>query len=99
MTINNHAPSLFEDGQIGMGLTPTATQSKVTSATNLVDLLHEGFYIVFLLKNQYVPANADEFRDKILNLLNRFENQARKLQFSADDIHDAKYAYCALLDD
>ncbi|MCQ5167829.1 DotU family type IV/VI secretion system protein, partial [Roseburia hominis] len=36
---------------------------------------------------------------KILNLLNRFENQAKKLQFSADDIHDAKYAYCALLDE
>ncbi|NNH00193.1 type IVB secretion system protein IcmH/DotU [Acinetobacter sp. ANC 5414] len=99
MTINNHAPSLFENGQIGRGLNPTTTQSKVTSATNLVDLLHDGFYIVFLLKNQYVPVNADEFRDKILNLLNHFENQARKLQFSADDIHDAKYAYCALLDE
>ena len=99
MTINNNTPSLFEDGQVGMGLNPSITQSKNTSAANLVDLLHDGFYIVFLLKNQYVPANADEFRDKILNLLNRFENQARKLQFSADDIHDAKYAYCALLDE
>ena len=99
MTINNNAPSLFEDGQIGMGSNPAITQSKNASAANLVDLLHDGFYIVFLLKNQYVPANAYEFRDKILNLLNRFENQARKLQFSADDIHDAKYAYCALLDE
>ncbi|OAL79144.1 hypothetical protein AY606_06880 [Acinetobacter sp. SFB] len=99
MTINNPTPSLFEDGQIGMGLNPTATHAKAISATNLVDLLHYGFYIVFLLKNQYVPANADEFRDKILNLLNDFENQALKLQFSANDIDDAKYAYCALLDE
>ncbi len=99
MNINNTAPSLFDDGQIGIGLNPTVTQSKVGSTTNLIDLLHDGFYIVFLLKQQYIPSNADEFRDKILNLLNRFENQARKLQFSADDIHDAKYAYCALLDE
>ncbi|MFH7766985.1 type IVB secretion system protein IcmH/DotU [Acinetobacter sp. BSP-28] len=99
MNINNNALSLFDDGQIGLGLNPTITQAKITNATNLVDLLHDGFYIVFLLKNQYIPDNANEFRDKILNLLNRFENQARKLQFSADDIHDAKYAYCALLDE
>jgi type VI secretion system protein ImpK len=26
-------------------------------------------------------------------------NTSKKLQFSAEDIHDAKYAYCALLDE
>lgn len=99
MNINDNAPSLFDDGHIGIGSNSTITQFKATRATNLVDLLHDGFYIVFLLKNQYIPSNADEFRDKILDLLNCFENKARKLQFSADDIHDAKYAYCALLDE
>lgn len=39
------------------------------------------------------------FVKKILNLLNQFEQQAKKLQFSADDIHDAKYAFCALIDE
>jgi len=97
--MNYQAPSLFEDGQIGLGLDPTVTQSKVSTATNLVDLLHDGFYVVFLLKNQYIPVNPDDFRDKILNLLNHFENQAQKLHFSAEDIHDAQYAYCALLDE
>lgn len=99
MNLNDNAPSLFDDGQIGLGSNSTTIQFKASSTTNLVDLLHDAFYIVFLLKNQYIPSNADEFRDKILNLLNRFENQAKKLQFSADDIHDAKYAYCALLDE
>lgn len=99
MNVNNPAPSLFDDGQIGLGLNPTATQTKVTNATNLVDLLHDGFYVVFLLKNQYISTHPDDFRDKILNLLNHFENQARKLQFSAEDIHNAQYAYCALLDE
>lgn len=97
MSQNNIAPSLFDDGQIGGGSLPQ--QSKITQATNLVDLLHDGFYIVFLLKNQYVPENANGFKDKILDLLNRFEHQAKKLQFSPEDIHDAKYAYCALIDE
>lgn len=96
--MNNQMPLLFENGQIDLGLNRTAT-SNVTSATSLVDLLHEGFYVVFLLKNQFIPVNPDEFKEKILALLDRFENQARKLQFSAADIHDAKYAYCALLDE
>ena len=61
--------------------------------------MHDGFYIVFMIKNQYVPENAEQFREKIMDQLNRFEHQAKKLQFSAEDIHDAKYAYCALLDE
>lgn len=99
MNTQTHSPSLFEDGQIGAGAVSNSHLAKAGSSSNLVDLLHDGFYIVFLLKNQYIPSNAEEFRSKILNLLNRFENQARKLQFSADDIEDAKYAYCALIDE
>ena len=98
MNQSNRAPSLFDDGQIGTGLSPQA-HSKVSQATNLVDLLHDGFYIVFLIKNQYIPGHTDAFREKILDLLNRFEQQAKKLQFSADDIQDSKYAFCALLDE
>ena len=48
MNINNTVHSLFEDGLIGIGLNPTSAQSKMSSATNLIDLLHDGFYIVFL---------------------------------------------------
>ncbi len=97
--MTNNAPSLFDDGQIGMGMAPALAETKLVNTANLVDLLHDGFYIVFLLKNQYVPSSAESFRDKILNLLNRFESQAKKLQFSHDDIQDAKYAFCALLDE
>lgn len=98
MNLPNGTPSLFDDGQIGIGSKPQ-TQSITSQATNLIDLMHDGFYIVFLIKNQYVPENVEQFRQKILDQLNRFEQQAKKLQFSAEDIHDAKYAYCALLDE
>ena len=98
MNIPNGAPSLFDDGQIGIGSKPHS-QSNISHANNLVDLLHDGFYIVFLIKNQYVPDNTEQFRQKIIDQLNRFEQQAKKLQFSAEDIKDAQYAYCALLDE
>ena len=98
MNMPNGAPSLFDDGQIGVGSTPQQ-QNKLTQSSNLVDLMHDGFYIVFLIRNQYVPDNVDEFRQKIMDQLQRFELQAKKLQFSAEDIHDAKYAFCALLDE
>ena len=62
MSQNNIAPSLFDDGQIGGGSLPQ--QSKITQATNLVDLLHDGFYIVFLLKNQYVPEMQTALKTK-----------------------------------
>jgi type VI secretion system protein ImpK len=100
MNIKTNAPSLFEDHAIGTSYVPTQNDAKTnTQIANMIDLLHDGFYIVFLLKNQYVPSNPEQFREKIVDLLNRFDQQARKLQFNSDDIQDAKYAYCALLDE
>lgn len=72
MNQTNKAPSLFEDGQIGANNNNTAPL-KLTNTTNLIDLLYDGFYIVFLLKNQYVPEAPTSFREKILDLLSRFE--------------------------
>lgn len=95
---NNGAPSLFDDGQIGTG-TNSFTKKTSTYSASLVDLLYEGFYIVFALRNQYIPNNAEEFKSKILDLLQHFDHQAKKLQFSTEDIHDSKYAFCALLDE
>src|SRR5690606_2205911 len=63
------------------------------------DLLHDGFYIVFLLKNHSVPANIESFREKFLVMLKGFELQAGQMQFSADVVKVVKYAYCALLDE
>ncbi|HJF27202.1 MAG TPA: type IVB secretion system protein IcmH/DotU [Acinetobacter lwoffii] len=99
-TTTSPGPSLFDDGQIGSGqLFNQSTALKNNTTTNLIDLLYDGFYIVFLLKNHYIPAHPASFREKILEMLNYFEHQARKLQFSSEDIQDAKYAYCALLDE
>jgi type VI secretion system protein ImpK len=98
MNSTTKAPSLFDDGQIGSSI-PQSMPITTQQSSTLTDLLYDGFYIVFLLRNQYIPTNPAQFREKVLDLLHRFEQQARKLQFSANDIHDAKYAYCALLDE
>lgn len=95
-----HTPSLFEDGQIGSGQFLTQSSDlKNDTTVNLIDLLYDGFYIVLLLKNYYIPAHPATFREKILEMLSTFEHQACKLQFSSEDIQDTKYAYCALLDE
>ncbi|QCS11731.1 DotU family type IV/VI secretion system protein [Acinetobacter radioresistens] len=93
------APSLFDDGKIGTGIPSSSQPQNKVQTINLIDLMHDGFYIVFLIRNQYLPGDPAEFRQKILGLLNRFEQQAKKLHFSADDIQDAKYAFCALIDE
>lgn len=56
-------------------------------------------FILSFAKNHYIPSHPASFREKILEMLNYFEHQARKQQFSFEDIQDAKYAYCALLDE
>lgn len=99
-TISNTPLSLFDGDQIGVDYTAMQpVETYPTSTNSLVDLLHDGFYIVFLLKNHYVPVNIESFREKILEMLKSFEHQARQMQFSAEDIQDAKYAYCALIDE
>ena len=62
----NNAPSLFDDGQIGTGSISQPMTAKATSTTNLVDLLHDGFYIVFLLKNKYIRVVQRNFAKKSL---------------------------------
>ncbi|MCA4797632.1 type IVB secretion system protein IcmH/DotU [Acinetobacter towneri] len=90
-------PSLFDDEEIGSDLSHLSLPTAQT--TSLIDLLHDGFYLVFLLRNHYIPTHPSEFREKILDVLSHFEQQAKRLQFSADDIHNAKYAFCALMDE
>lgn len=98
MNQTNNASSLLESDQQHLGIY-SQTIFKPHQAVNLIDLFYDGFYIVFLLKNGYAPQDHQAFREKILVLVNRFEQQAKKLQFSVEDIEDAKYAYCALLDE
>jgi type VI secretion system protein ImpK len=89
------APSLFSVAP------STRPEESVTDrpAKSLVDLLYDGFYMLILLNNRSVPKDPDEFSGNIQKFLDQFERAAKKNNFNAEDIFDAKYAFCAAIDE
>lgn len=101
------APSLFQGGVVPSPPTragaPQVTAGRpivaVHEARRLMDLLYDGFYMVFLLRNRYAPSEPDAFRDRIKQFLGTFERGAKRLDASTDDVYLAKFAFCALIDE
>lgn len=86
------APSLYADDAL-------PRQEPGTGCRTLVDLMHDGFYLLLLLKNRHTPDDADRFAAQVCRLLDGFERNARALDASVDDIYAAKYAFCAAIDE
>ena len=80
-------------------LTPEIPSDEAAPRRALADLLYDGFYLLFLLRNRQAPANAAEFVTRIRTFLDDFERDARRAGAAAVDIHDAKYAFCAAVDE
>jgi type VI secretion system protein ImpK len=57
--------------------------------STLVDLMHEGFYVLFMLKNGATPPDAATFMERITAFLSDFERDAKRLRADADDIDAA----------
>jgi len=66
---------------------------------SLVDLMHEGFHMLSLLRHGSTPPAEAEFAAAIRSFLDEFGSQARELHIAAEDIDSAKYAFCAALDE
>jgi type VI secretion system protein ImpK len=77
-----------------------AHETTIGTATSLslVDLMYDGFYMVFLLKNKNLPTDAATFRERVAEFLRDLDRSAHALA-QPDDLHQAKYAYCALIDE
>jgi type VI secretion system protein ImpK len=90
-----NAPSLFSLAP-GIQSDESATDQP---AKSLVDLLYDGFYMLILLHNRSAPKDTEEFGGNIQKFLDHFERTAKKNDFSAEDIFDAKYAFCAAVDE
>lgn len=88
-------PSLF-----GAGVPPPrASALPSREARDLVDLLFDGFYMIFLIRNRYAPRSAADFRERVKSFLAEFERGAHRLGVSAEDNHLSKFAFCALVDE
>jgi type VI secretion system protein ImpK len=66
---------------------------------NLRELMEDGIYLLFLLRNGSPPNSVAPFRQNIDLFLDQFETNAHNLNKPQSSITDAKYAFCALLDE
>lgn len=69
------------------------------SAPTLKELMEDGVYLLFLLRNGNPPATQAEFNKRVEGFLSTFEKNARNFGKEPEAIHDAKYAFCALMDE
>ena len=88
------APSLFDDASA-----PQIKADVTNHRRNLVDMMHDGFYLLFLLRHKVEPQEAGVFRQRIQDFLTQFERNAKRENASTEDIFDAKYAFCAAVDE
>lgn len=70
-----------------------------TFVKSLQELLEDGIYLLFLLRNGNSPNALAEFHKRIDQFLSQFESNARNLDKVPAAISDAKYAFCALMDE
>jgi type VI secretion system protein ImpK len=94
----SYAPSLFDTGTQPSAPPPSMLQPSY-QVRSLLDLLYDGFFMLFLLKNGREPGNAAEFMNRIQQFLNDFERGAKKLEVTAEDAYTAKFAFCAAVDE
>ncbi|PPC90141.1 MAG: type VI secretion system protein ImpK [Methylobacter sp.] len=86
------SPSLTASG-------PYHFKDKAFVPRTLLDLLYDGFYALFLLKNHNNPEGQEAFANNVTYFLQEFEHNAQQLGETAEAIQAAKYAYCAAVDE
>ncbi|WP_174875425.1 type IVB secretion system protein IcmH/DotU [Vogesella oryzae] len=69
------------------------------SGPSLREMLEDGVYLLFLLKDGNAPGSSVEFNRRIDLFLQQYERNARNFGKSHEAIGQAKYAFCALLDE
>jgi type VI secretion system protein ImpK len=70
-----------------------------TGPQSLVDLMYEGFYALFLLKSGCGPHDQTAFAEHMTQFLGDVDRNAKQLGVQVDDVHAAKYAFCAAVDE
>ena len=92
--MSSSAPSLAPS-LMAAGSAPAAS----VGAHSLLDLMYDGFYALFMLKNGSGPQENNEFVNKMTQFLDDFGRGAKRQGVATDDIDAAKYAFCAAVDE
>lgn len=80
--------------------TPSEVAPPETDAPrSLLDLMSDGFYMLLLVKRGQVPLEEAAFNDATRQFLANMERSATREGIAAEDIHSAKYAFCAAVDE
>lgn len=89
-------------------LAPLAPRSQAPSlyavsapveAKTLLDLMYDGFYLIFLLKSGHVPESGEVLRERIKAFMLDIERGTTKLNSHTTDVRQVKYAFCAAVDE
>lgn len=69
------------------------------AAPSLRDLLEDGVYLLFLLRDGNAPNSSAEFNRRVDQFLVHYDKTARNFGKAGDQIEQGKYAFCALMDE
>jgi type VI secretion system protein ImpK len=94
---NINRPSLLSTSTTQRSATPLPEKS--ITAHSLLDLMYDGFHLLFMLRKNYEPENETEFLNHLKLFLDDFEKGAKTLGSPIEDITASKYAFCAALDE
>jgi type VI secretion system protein ImpK len=78
---------------------PQAGEKQARPPQRLSDIMYEGFYALFLLKNGCGPQDKVAFADNMTGFLADVDRNAKALGISAEDVTAAKYAFCSAVDE
>ena len=66
---------------------------------SLLDLMYEGFYALYLMKNGSGPQDPTVFAETISSFLAEVDRKAKSAGAPIDDVYAARYAFCAAVDE
>jgi type VI secretion system protein ImpK len=78
---------------------PQLGEKQARPPQRLSDIMYEGFYALFLLKNGCGPQDKVAFADNMTAFLSDVDRNAKALGISAEDVTAAKYAFCSAVDE
>lgn len=76
------------------------TAAPALNATpDLIDLLEDGIYMLFLLRSGTAPHSTAEFNNRVDLFLSQVERHAKNFGKPHEAVQECKYAFCALMDE